>query len=314
MEDLCNVCKNNKFYFTRKNKVIDINNTNWEHQSTAELAGITSNEFYIGLCKKCLNAKLFPEFDTNLIYRDKEGYAVRKKTFEKFFPSKKYNDLDKISLLKKKRLIKSEIKRIKNIALDFLVFLNIHFKHKQEIKILDFGGADGYLSTLLTNLLKIQTNKKMIISNFDPQFIDQTKDNDKNLYDFVIISHVLEHVHNLDDLFSKLKKIINFNTIIFFEVPDERYFVFKKFCLIEKVFLHYHVNFFSAYGIRKLFKANGFNTQISYKLSSYRGNSLTIISGFASQSINEIKNGIFYEFFSLFNFLFNKLLTKFKNL
>lgn len=313
MENLCNVCENSKFYFTKKNKVTDISNTNWEHQSTVELAGIKDNEFYIGFCKNCLNAKLFPEFDTNLIYRDKIGYATRKKTYEKYFPSKKYYDLDDFSLNKKKRLIKSEIKRIRDIALDFSVFLNNQFKNQQEINILDFGGADAYLSKMLTNLLKIQTNKKMIITNFDPQFIDQSKEIDKISYDFVIISHVLEHVHNLDELFSKLKKMINSKTIIFFEVPDERFSLFKKFFFSEKVYLHYHVNFFSTYGIRKLFKSNGLNTQISYKLSSYRGNTLTVISGFASESIKDKKNDIFYEFFSLFKFSFHKLISKFNN-
>ena len=216
MEDLCNVCQNNKFYFTKKNKVLDINNTNWEHQSTVELAAIVDNEFYIGLCKKCLNSKLFPEFDTNLIYKDKIGYNSRKKFYEKYFPEKLYYDLDDLSLSKKKKLIKSEINRIQNIALDFLIFLNGQFKSNKEIRILDFGGADSYLSKILINLLKIQTNKNLIVTNYDPQFNTKSKDINDTTYDFIIISHVLEHIHDLKALFFDLKKLINSNTVIFF--------------------------------------------------------------------------------------------------
>ena len=314
MENQCNVCENNKFYFTKKNKVIDINSTNWEHQSTVELANITDKFFYFGLCKACFNAKLFPEFDTNLIYKDKTGYEVRKKYFEKYFPKKKYYNLDDIPISKKKLMLKSESKRIQSIAIDFANLITKNFNDKNQIDILDFGGADAYLSNILSNLLKIQTNKKISIKNYDPQFQnDFEKGKNQDKYDFVIISHVLEHVHNLRELFFNLNNLIHEDTIIFFEVPDERYSLIKKFLSLEKVYLHYHVNIFSSYGIRKLFKSNGFNTQHSYKLSSYRGNTLTVISGFAGKNIEDKKKDLFYEIFSLFKFSIHKIISKVKN-
>ena len=91
------------------------------------------------------------------------------------------------------------------------------------------------------------------------------------------------------------------------------YSLIKKFLSLEKVYLHYHVNIFSSYGIRKLFKSNGFNTQHSYKLSSYRGNTLTVLSGFAGKNIEDKKKDLFYEIFSLFKFSIHKIISKVKN-
>ena len=175
---------------------------------------------------------------------------------------------------------------------------------------MDFGGADGYLSNIIFELGKIISNKKISLYNYDPQF---RKEELNEKYDFIIISHVLEHIHDLDSIFIFLKKVTTENSVIFVEVPDERFMLFKKYFLNEKVFLHYHVNYFFRKSLNILFNFYGFNTNFSYKLSTYRGNNLTVISGFAGIKIPNNKLVFFYEVVDIFKYMFNKILAKIKN-
>lgn len=310
LENYCNVCKKKNFFYSKKNLVQNNSKTNWEHESTVELANISQKEFYMGFCLNCWCSKIFPVFDTNLIYQKEKGYLCRKKYFEKYNIKKKYNDLDGLDTKKKNKLIINELSRIKEISKNFNFFLNNNFKDSENLKILDFGGADGYLSNIIFELGKIISNKKISLFNYDPQF---RKEELNEKYDFIIISHVLEHVHDLDSIFIFLKKVTTENSVIFVEVPDERFMLFKKYFLNEKVFLHYHVNYFFRKSLNILFNFYGFNTNFSYKLSTYRGNNLTVISGFAGIKIPNNKLVFFYEVVDIFKYMFNKILAKIKN-
>jgi len=310
IENNCNVCKKNKFFYSQKNLVKDSSKTNWEHESTVELANIQQKEFYMGFCLNCWSSKIFPDFDTNLIYQKESGYECRKKFFEKYNINKNYYKLDDLTLKKKFKLISSELKRIEEITKDFTFFLNNNFKDNSNLKILDFGGADGYLSNIIVQLNKLTSNKKISLFNYDPQFENKVSD---EKFDFIIISHVLEHVHDLDTIFYFLKKVTTENSIIFVEVPDERFLLFKKYFLREKVFLHYHVNYFFKKSLIELFNIHGFNANFAYKLSAYRGNNLTIISGYAGKKIHNCKLSFIHEIFSIFKYMNNKIIAKIKN-
>jgi 2-polyprenyl-3-methyl-5-hydroxy-6-metoxy-1,4-benzoquinol methylase len=311
LKNNCNVCKKNNFFYSKKNIVTDNSKTNWEHESTAELANVLQKEFYMGFCLNCWSSKIFPDFDTNLIYQKESGYQSRKKYFEKYNFNKNYYNLDDSSIKKKNKLIANELKRVESIMKDFNFFLNNNFKNIENLKILDFGGADGYLSNIIIELNKLTTNKKISLFNYDPQFENKVLG---KKYDFIIISHVLEHVHDLESIFHSIKNVTTDNSVIFVEVPDERFLLFKKYFLKEKVFLHYHVNYFLRKSLNVLFNINDFKTNFSYKLSSYRGNNLTVISGYAGKKINNFKLDLLYECFSIFKYIYNKVIAKIRNL
>ena len=67
-------------------------------------------------------------------------------------------------------------------------------------------------------------NNEYIYEIYDPQ---KNSKIDKKKYDIVIISHVLEHISNLNKFFTQLSKYIHNNTLLIIEVPDERSILFK---------------------------------------------------------------------------------------
>ena len=304
-KNYCNICKKNNFLFSKKNK-LNKTKSNWIHESTASLINLKNQVCYMGFCKNCFVAKIFPEFNSNLLYK-KNGAQIRKKYFEKYNPGQNYDNLDNTSFIIKNKYLETEVKRIRYISKKFNYYLSKNFSNQKKISILDYGGGDGYLSKIVFELFKLITDKKITLSNYDPLFKPNFK---KTSYDFIIISHVLEHIHKLENVLNLIKNISNKNTIIFIEVPDDRYIVFKKFFLNENVYLHYHVNYFSVESLKKLFSKFNFNTNFSYRISSYRGRYLTVISGFAGKNICDQKWSMKKEILSIFKYLFNKILCK----
>ena len=62
-------------------------------------------------------------------------------------------------------------------------------------EILDYGSGNGKLAKLLSDNFKV--------TEFDIGMCDN-----KNSYDCVIVSHVLEHIYDLDTFISNVKKIL----------------------------------------------------------------------------------------------------------
>lgn len=82
-----------------------------------------------------------------------------------------------------------------------------------------------------------------------------TKSNKK--YDMIILSHVLEHILELQDAMQHLKSIVNDGGYIYIEVPDgERYSeIFHK-----NYFDFEHINHFDRISLSNLFNSHGFDT------------------------------------------------------
>jgi 2-polyprenyl-3-methyl-5-hydroxy-6-metoxy-1,4-benzoquinol methylase len=119
--------------------------------------------------------------------------------------------------------------------------------NKNETKtILDYGSGNGALANLLS--------EKFIVEQYD---IGMETNNKK--YDLVILSHVLEHIYDLNNFINEASKNINENGLLYIEVPNADFYEeFINICPLQEINIE-HINFFSKYALNKLLINNGFH-------------------------------------------------------
>ena len=111
--------------------------------------------------------------------------------------------------------------------------------------ILDYGSGNGILSNLLSN--------KFVVDQFD---IGMDENNKK--YDCLILSHVLEHIYDLDNFIDNISKNINDNGVLYIEIPNaEFYSDMISLCPLQEINIE-HINFFSKYALNKLMIKHNF--------------------------------------------------------
>lgn len=112
--------------------------------------------------------------------------------------------------------------------------------------ILNYGsGNTCYKDMFCTNVT---------IDNYD---VGDGHDNKRN-YDLLLISHVLEHVYDLNKFLDKIKNNINSNGIVYIEVPNsEKYDLMQYDVPMQEINIE-HINFFSKHSLAKLMILNNF--------------------------------------------------------
>uniref|UniRef100_A0A6C0BAW4 C-methyltransferase domain-containing protein n=1 Tax=viral metagenome TaxID=1070528 RepID=A0A6C0BAW4_9ZZZZ len=118
--------------------------------------------------------------------------------------------------------------------------------NKDQVKtIIDYGAGNGVLANLL--------QKDFIVETFD---IGMEQTDIK--YDCLILSHVLEHIYDLDSFINEVSKNIKEDGLLYIEIPNaEFYEEFINICPLQEVNIE-HINFFSKYALNKLLINNGF--------------------------------------------------------
>ena len=139
--------------------------------------------------------------------------------------------------------------------------------------------------------------------------LDKCIDSNKK-YDIVIISHVLEHISNLNEFFSHLNQYIYNNTLLIIEVPDERSILFKILTR-KRIYLDYHLNYFTISSLKFFFKKYNINLDLKYIYSSYRGNKIMSIYGIGFYKKNNINIYKFKEILSIIYYLPRRLIFSF---
>lgn len=114
-------------------------------------------------------------------------------------------------------------------------------KHINNIKsILDYGCGNKIISKLL----------KTYYSEVDIYDINMSDISKK--YDCIVISHVLEHIYDIDSFINKIFNITNDNGYIYIEIPNAEFY--EKFIEngpLQEINME-HINFFSKYSLVKL--------------------------------------------------------------
>ena len=133
--------------------------------------------------------------------------------------------------------------------------------------ILDYGCGNKILSNFL--------NKIYNVDIFD---IDMEKNEKK--YDCVILSHVLEHIYDIQSFINLLKINIKEDGYLYIEVPNMEYYdKFNIFGPLQEISIE-HINFFSKYSLSKLMVNHGFiPTQIIDDYFTINSNKYYIIRG-----------------------------------
>ena len=318
----CNICSQNTIRLTPVYKISESNRVGWENDSTMKLLGLEEVEIQLRICPKCLYSIIFPRFDSKKLYGER-GYKVRKDIYESYFPGTIYGE--KSNLLNFKQVfskLSNESLRSYHMMSFIAKRARATFKEVKEIRILDWGGGDGYVSEIYSNLLKAVTGLPVVSFVYD--YTDWKSDSNRvgienlkhmDTFHLVIFSHVLEHTHDPVATIKTALPFLKDAGLIVCEVPDERLQVVRA-VLKRKVGLNYHVAHFSRRSLHKTLEKVGlYNIYTSYQhSSSYRGSSISCIAGIAQKgegAINIQSNSLkLYEAFSLIVFLARKIFSK----
>jgi hypothetical protein len=318
----CNICSGNTISLTPVYKISELNRLGWENDSTMKLLGLEEVETQLRICPSCLHSTIFPRFDGKQLYGER-GLSVRKEIYELYFPEaiygKKSNSFDFKQVFSK---LSIESLRSYHMISFIAKRARATFREVKEIRILDWGGGDGYVSEIYSNLLKAVTGLPVvsIIYDYTDWKSEPNRAGIENLkhmdnFHLIILSHVLEHTHHPVETIKSALRFLKDDGLIVCEVPDERLQVVRA-VLRRKVGLHYHVAHFSRRSLHKTLEKVGLgNIYTSYQhSSSYRGSRISCIVGIAQKggAINMQLNSLkVYEAFSLVIFLVRKIFLKF---
>lgn len=86
---------------------------------------------------------------------------------------------------------------------------------------------------------------------------------EKTSYDYIIVSHVLEHIYNPKEFLSNIRKHINKNGNIYIEVPNADGYLETKqsYGILQEINIE-HINFFTPSSLSSFMESNGFSVEI----------------------------------------------------
>jgi hypothetical protein len=178
-------------------------------------------------------------------------------------------------------------------------FLKNELNDKNIINILDYGSGNGALKTLLS--------QDFIVDEFDIYMDKKTKK-----YDCLVLSHVLEHIYDLNNFIKLIKINIIEDGYLYIEVPNSSFYdKLIDITPLQELNIE-HINFFSKIPLMKLLENNGFHTiMISDDYFTIKENKYYVIRGLfqLSNKTNILEKYIIQgkEIISKYNF--NKLST-----
>jgi hypothetical protein len=124
---------------------------------------------------------------------------------------------------------------------------NSYLKDKLQIQfqnvrtIIDYGSGNGKLKDMLS---------VSDIYEVDEYDIGMEKPNKK--YDCLILSHVLEHIYDINKFIETISLNINDNGLLYIEIPNAEYYdKITDLCPLQEINIE-HINFFSKYALNKL--------------------------------------------------------------
>jgi len=173
------------------------------------------------------------------------------------------------------RITEKDIIRFENVLDDVSVFIN------HESQILDIGCANGgFLYVLKSNgyrnVVGIDMSEECL-SNAKGLDIECHKagcftmpDTFENKFDLVVLSHVLEHIYDVDIAIKNISRVMKDGGVLYIESPDSsRYYDFynKPFYFFDLE----HINHFNEQSLINLAGKHGFTVEVSNEKKAGNG-------------------------------------------
>jgi len=320
----CAICSGKTIGLSPLLEITERSTLGWRSDSTLKLLGKKEIETQLRFCLKCFHSIIFPKFDTVQLYGTR-GSEVRKETYESYFPDKTYGELEtQPSLSQGFTNMSQELLRFYQTTAFVAKFIRTTFTKLKEITILDWGGGDGYVSSIYSSILRVTTQLPVNNIIYDYTKWEDSKSNNvgierltkMNKFHVVIFSHILEHTHDPVGTIKSALTFLEDQGLVICEVPDERSSIITA-ALLKKTFgLHYHVARFSKRSLHQVLAHSGLNNiHTTYNNnSSYRGKKINCILGIAQKGESSLKSDrpstIVEEAFSLVIFTVRKVLAK----
>ena len=163
--------------------------------------------------------------------------------------------------------------------------------------ILDYGSGNGKLTHLLSN--------NFIVDEYDIGMKEI-----KQKYDCLILSHVLEHIYDINKFIENISVNIKDNGLLYIEVPNAEYYdKITDIYPLQEINIE-HINFFSKYALNKLLiKNNYYSISLVDDFFTIKDSKYYVIRGiFAKKNINNsFKKYIEYGTKKILEYNFNKL-------
>ena len=119
------------------------------------------------------------------------------------------------------------------------IYLKNELQGKNVNSIIDYGSGNGKLKDMLSD--------KYVIDEYDIGMEQPSKK-----YDCLILSHVLEHIYDIDKFIETISLNITDNGLLYIEIPNAEYYdKITDICPLQEINLE-HINFFSKYALNKL--------------------------------------------------------------
>lgn len=121
------------------------------------------------------------------------------------------------------------------------IYLNDKLKEQNVKTIIDYGSGNGKLKELLS------LAEQFVIDEYDIGMDQPSKK-----YDCLILSHVLEHIYDINKFIENISLNINENGLLYIEIPNAEYYdKITDMCPLQEINIE-HINFFSKFALNKL--------------------------------------------------------------
>ncbi|GEM_PF-3283653 len=295
----CAVCGHATAGLFKKSKTTREVPTNSENESILKLLGYRDIFIQPRLCPECFHGAIFPKFDTAVLYGDR-GVEARLQAAARYQISGAAID-GRLSYNYSFLKLSRELGRLKSICQFIASSLPASVGSEGGIRLLDWGGGDGYISSILSKGLSAVTGRPVESYIYDYTEWGDLKSKKVGLrdlnrlarFDVVILSHVLEHTH---DPVKTLKMAVSFlvkGGIVFCEVPDARFNTVRALAGFMGR-LEYHVCWFSRNSLRQcLEKAGVSNISMGcHYVTSYRGEGMSSLVGVGVMGVGTAGNEV----------------------
>jgi hypothetical protein len=127
------------------------------------------------------------------------------------------------------------------------IYLKNELQGKNVNSIIDYGSGNGKLKDMLSD--------KYVIDEYDIGMEQPSKK-----YDCLILSHVLEHIYDIDKFIETISLNITDNGLLYIEIPNAEYYdKITDICPLQEINIE-HINFFSKYALNKLLIKHNYYT------------------------------------------------------